>query len=883
MKFLSSEKLSTHKFKTPEGYLICTDAILARTGKQTYRRNEVFTDSDDDSEIEIDRKAEEVFSPATLASFENKPITVEHPDENVGPDNYNTLSVGFVRDVRRGNVDGQEVMLGTLVITDAKTIEEIENGEHVELSCGYDCDIIDEKNPQQRNIRGNHVALCECGRAGIARIVDSVKDSITTYKGYIFDIQDKDYPTFYGFYNNKAIEKLRGYRLGITYVKNGYHSDLYYTIPNDAEPFTIVIEPGKISIKKLSKYSQANPIIIKAAKDIENTNNIIFDSIEKEEKFDINKKNEELKENFKEFKEERMKDTNVKKVTELKRGDKIKLSSGSKAEVINVDLYPSIGEAYVKVKELIEGMQNKGQKEIEYNMHVDINRRYEMVDSIIDNLEYKINGYNSYTGRYFVEYIDANSVKEAIKKYAKYIAISGEGLANINIHSISPNDGYMKLYGKLNELLKTLGISVYDSKSCNDTKYGVIAKYKYLRGDTKGARIENDVDYANQLKQELENNDRIPYIVFEIKDSVKDTQLINYEGKDVIIAKNENEVLEDKEVLRDIEYQGKKYIEFKGKQTGKYYFIPWGKFNDANNIFLVKYLGKDGKEHIWKTYVENKQKAVEKFELANHKLGLSKDDIISISDSVKDDKEEAKSTLLKLKNKLIEINNNLSKIEFPEKSSMGRIYLKEKENLKERINNLEEYLKDSIKDSIKDSLIGKRVKTVYGDGEVIDELYKAGLKQWRVKLDSGSFVDTTRVEYNGTLYTDSIKDVKYFIRQYNGKWYYEDDERGHLIGPYSTEEEARFYFKKHKPTETLQDVDPKEGESKEDFISRFMSETKEEYPDEKQRLVVAYSYWKKKHTNDSKKYTVTYVDNCTTYIHTVKAKSALDAVKKIKK
>ena len=187
MKFLSSEKLSQHKYKTPEGYLICTDAILARTGKQTYQRCEVFADAADDlTEIEIDRKAEEVFSPMTLASFENKPITVEHPDENVTPNNYNDLSVGFVRDVHKGNVDGQDVMLGTLVITDAKTIEEIENGEHTDLSCGYDCDIVDEANPQQRNIRGNHVALCQQGRAGIARIVDSVKDDI------VFDYTEAD-------------------------------------------------------------------------------------------------------------------------------------------------------------------------------------------------------------------------------------------------------------------------------------------------------------------------------------------------------------------------------------------------------------------------------------------------------------------------------------------------------------------------------------------------------------------------------------------------------------------------------------------------------------------------------------------------------------------
>lgn len=190
MKFLSHEKLSPHKYKTPEGYLVCVDAILARTGKQTYAKNEIF-DCDDilscnDSEIEVDRRPEEVFSEKAMASFENKPIVVEHPDEEVNVDNYKEYAVGFVRDVHRGCTEnGDDVLLGTLVITDAKTIEEIENGEHTDLSCGYDCDVKDEQYPQMRNIRGNHVALCQEGRAGIAKIVDS-KDSkikdIHTYK-----------------------------------------------------------------------------------------------------------------------------------------------------------------------------------------------------------------------------------------------------------------------------------------------------------------------------------------------------------------------------------------------------------------------------------------------------------------------------------------------------------------------------------------------------------------------------------------------------------------------------------------------------------------------------------------------------------------------------
>ena len=187
MKVLIAEKLSQHRYKTPEGYLICVDSVLARTGKQTYRRNEIFADSEDDRLIEVDRKAEEVFSPETMASFENKPICVEHPDVDVTVDNISEFAVGFVRDIHKGEYEGEPVMLGTLVITDAKTIEEIENGEHTDLSCGYDCDIEDCDSPEQKHIRGNHIALCEHGRAGIARIVDSVKDEQLYAVEFVYD------------------------------------------------------------------------------------------------------------------------------------------------------------------------------------------------------------------------------------------------------------------------------------------------------------------------------------------------------------------------------------------------------------------------------------------------------------------------------------------------------------------------------------------------------------------------------------------------------------------------------------------------------------------------------------------------------------------------
>jgi hypothetical protein len=179
MRFLVAEKLGPHKFKTPEGYLICTDAILSRTGKQEYKRCELFGDTceDPDKIVNVERTDDEVFSDKAMASFENKAVCIEHPDHDVNAENHNELAVGFVRDIHKGEDNGKPVMMGTLVITDKDAVEAVESGEYKELSCGYDCDIDDDGEPCQRNIRGNHVALCKQGRAGIARIVDSVDDT----------------------------------------------------------------------------------------------------------------------------------------------------------------------------------------------------------------------------------------------------------------------------------------------------------------------------------------------------------------------------------------------------------------------------------------------------------------------------------------------------------------------------------------------------------------------------------------------------------------------------------------------------------------------------------------------------------------------------------
>lgn len=270
MKVLIKEKISLHKSKTPEGYLICRDAILARTGEQEYRACEIYPEeASNDTIVKVVRDAKEVFSEEAIASFENKPVTCEHPDEDVTPENYKEYAVGFVRDVRQGTVDGEPVLLGNLIITDSDIINDIENGIRTELSCGYTCDITSGDHPAQINIRGNHVALCEQGRAGVAKIVDSIP---TLVKGLIFN-SDHDIPAKSNLTLTPGMYKI-GLDRYVFIFNSGTHQSKQAELEKqfaatNFEPFATDLIDGKIDtydIKNL-KHEDLIPTLLKAAEE----------------------------------------------------------------------------------------------------------------------------------------------------------------------------------------------------------------------------------------------------------------------------------------------------------------------------------------------------------------------------------------------------------------------------------------------------------------------------------------------------------------------------------------------------------------------------------------------------------------------------------------
>ena len=158
-------QISPHLVDTPEGFLICKDVPIARTGPQDYLARELMLDGDPDRVITVQRYPEDVFEDATLASLEGKPVTDGHPPENVGPENYAAYTKGHVQNVRR---DG-DYIVADLYINDANLANEVRNNVKREVSCGYLCNYVpDGAGYKQSRIRGNHVAVVPKGRAGAA-------------------------------------------------------------------------------------------------------------------------------------------------------------------------------------------------------------------------------------------------------------------------------------------------------------------------------------------------------------------------------------------------------------------------------------------------------------------------------------------------------------------------------------------------------------------------------------------------------------------------------------------------------------------------------------------------------------------------------------------
>ncbi len=168
--------------RTSEGFLHMR-ARIGRAGLQDYKAGEIGgpLDAPPETPVRVYRPPEEVFDPASLASFAGKPVTLDHPPAMVDSGNWKSFAVGHSSAaVAR---DGDHLATD-LVITDAAAVAKAEQGS--ELSNGYwaDFDFTPGLTPEgepydalQRNIRGNHIALVDQGRCGPSCTVGTGTDA----------------------------------------------------------------------------------------------------------------------------------------------------------------------------------------------------------------------------------------------------------------------------------------------------------------------------------------------------------------------------------------------------------------------------------------------------------------------------------------------------------------------------------------------------------------------------------------------------------------------------------------------------------------------------------------------------------------------------------
>lgn len=165
----------TSRTRTPEGYL-CVKGIAARTGVYQYVSTEL--DLPGPARIvNVYKPAEELFDPESMATYVDKDVTNDHPDDLVDSTTFKDVSVGHVRGVER---EGDHLIVD-MIIKDQSAIDDIESGK-AELSPGYTAEYVEEAGTApdgkayeytQRTIKNNHMAVVDAARAGkVARIFD---------------------------------------------------------------------------------------------------------------------------------------------------------------------------------------------------------------------------------------------------------------------------------------------------------------------------------------------------------------------------------------------------------------------------------------------------------------------------------------------------------------------------------------------------------------------------------------------------------------------------------------------------------------------------------------------------------------------------------------
>jgi len=187
---------STRKKDKTTGYLTC-DVLAAKVGVQEYHHTEIGVEPvDDNGLVKVARLPESVFDAISLDSWSGIDLTNDHPDGGlVDADNYQAEAIGNT--LGKATQDSDHIRV-RVVVKDAQAIKDLEQGKS-EVSAGYTADYIKQSgvfNDEaydyiQTNIKLNHLALVDRGRAKSAIVLDSEEVMIEELKAQIEALEEQ--------------------------------------------------------------------------------------------------------------------------------------------------------------------------------------------------------------------------------------------------------------------------------------------------------------------------------------------------------------------------------------------------------------------------------------------------------------------------------------------------------------------------------------------------------------------------------------------------------------------------------------------------------------------------------------------------------------------
>lgn len=233
------------------GFLRIKNVPITCTGVRRYR-------TQDGREVMEAKTPSELLSQATVDSANDKPITDDHPkDANgqnvlVNRDNYKKYMKGYMSS--NAHVENGQIR-NDLTITDPKLIDEIRHGKQ-ELSIGFEMQLDPTKgkldgvayDAKQTNIKINHVAIVQHGRAGhsVCLTADSAEEVPTE-------------------------EKKEGRTMEFTKVHTKNNGDISVAV-EDAEKLTKLLADADDNTSELDKLKAERDKLNKQISDLENDN-----------------------------------------------------------------------------------------------------------------------------------------------------------------------------------------------------------------------------------------------------------------------------------------------------------------------------------------------------------------------------------------------------------------------------------------------------------------------------------------------------------------------------------------------------------------------------------------------------------------------------------